>query len=283
MTRAEDVTTRHEDVGRVPRRRGAVNGFLVVLLGLWGATVPFFGPYLGLPYGFDDAWVFTGERALLNVLPGVVVILGGLGLIGSARSTGGVFWGWLAAVGGAWFAVGPTVSTVWTGGAPAVGEPLAASAGVRAFTELVYHVGLGALIVFLAAVALGRFTAGTGRVVAEVPEQDRGLHDRDGHLRDTSADKRDSDLDTYGQDGHIRDANSTDSTTDRLRTGADRSGPETSVLHRPTGTVRDGAHTPDAHTPDTHARDTHARDAYNQGAYDQAAQDGKHRVPNQPR
>jgi hypothetical protein len=280
MTRAEDVTTRHEDVGRVPRRRGAVNGFLVVLLGLWGATVPFFGPYLGLPYGFDDAWVFTGERALLNVLPGVVVILGGMGLIGSARSTGGVFWGWLAAVGGAWFAVGPTVSTVWTGGAPAVGEPLAASAGVRAFTELVYHVGLGALIVFLAAVALGRFTAGTGRVVAEVPEQGGGLHDHDTHLRD--ADKRDNnDLDTYGQDGtmrdgHIRDANSADSTTDRLRTGADRSGADTSVLHRRTGTTHDGAHTPDAHTPGN-------QDAYNQSAYDQGAWDSKHRVPDQPR
>ena len=278
MTRAEDVTTRHEDVGRVPRRRGAVNGFLVVLLGLWGATVPFFGPYLGLPYGFDDAWVFTGERALLNVLPGVVVVLGGLVLIGSARSTGGVFWGWLAAVGGAWFVVGPTVSTVWTGGAPAVGEPLAASAGVRAFTELVYHVGLGALIVFLAAVALGRFTAGTGRVVAEVPEQAHGLHDRDDHKRDDHK-RDDSGLDTYGHDGHVRDANSTDTSTDRLRAGANRSAAETTVLHRPAGTATgDGAH-----RQDVYDQDTRRQGVRNQDAYDQGVRDGKHRVPDQPR
>ncbi len=283
MTRAEDVTRTREDVGRVPRRRGVVNGFLVVLLGLWGATVPFFGPYLGLPYGFDDAWVFTGERALLNVLPGVVVVLGGLGLIGSARSTGGVFWGWLAAVGGAWFILGPTVSTMWTGGAPAVGEPLAASAGGRAVTELVYHLGLGALIVFLAAVALGRFTAGTGRtVVAEVPEQDRGLHATDSttdRLRTRTehapTDRPHSDH-VHGDNLHsdnLRGDNphSDNVRGDRLHTDTphgdrpqtDRPA-ETTVLHRPAGPTRD--------------------DVYNQGAYDQGARDaGRHHVPDQPR
>lgn len=188
MTRADDVTTSREDVGRVPRRRGAVNGFLVVLLGLWGASVPLFGPYLGLSYGTDDPWVFSGSWLLLSLLPGVAVVLGGLGLIGTVRSVGGVLAGWLAALGGAWFVLGQPVSTLWNGGEPAAGEPLAASAAGRLATELLVFSGIGVLIVFLAAVALGRFTAGTGRTVVTpvgsadtVPDQDRGDHD---HLGD---------------------------------------------------------------------------------------------------
>lgn len=182
MTRVDDVTTSHEDVGRVPRRRGAVNGFLVVLLGLWGASVPLFGPYLGLAYGTDNPWVFGSSWLLLSLLPGLAVVLGGLGLISTVRSASGVFAGWLAAVGGAWFIVGQAVSRLWNGGEPAAGAPTASSTAGQVVTELVFFTGLGALIVFLAAVALGRFTAGTGRtVVTPVPGHDHGDHDRDDH------------------------------------------------------------------------------------------------------
>ncbi|MGW5054048.1 hypothetical protein [Actinokineospora sp. NPDC004072] len=177
MTRADAETTHREDVGRVPRRRGAVNGVLLVLLGLWGALIPLIGPYLGMSYGTDQPWQFTAARLLLNFLPGLLVVLGGLGLIASARSAGGVLWGWLAALGGAWFVLGQTVSSMWNGGAPAGGRPIGDSPVTRAAIELVYHLGLGTLIVFLASVALGRFTAGTGRVVANVPEQHRAYHD----------------------------------------------------------------------------------------------------------
>ena len=190
MTRVDDVTTSHQDVGRVPRRRGAVNGFLVVLLGLWGAAVPLFGPYLGLAYGTDSPWVFSSSWLLLSLLPGLAVVLGGLGLISTVRSTSGVFAGWLAAVGGAWFIVGQPVSTLWNGGEPAAGAPVATSTAGQVVTEMVFFTGLGALIVFLAAVALGRFTAGTGRtVVTAVPEQDRGDHGTlDGRHRADSTD-----------------------------------------------------------------------------------------------
>ncbi|GGS56408.1 MULTISPECIES: hypothetical protein [Actinokineospora] len=179
MTRADVVTTHREDVGRVPRRRGAVNGTLLVLLGLLGALLPLIGPYLGLSYGTDRPWQFTADRLLLNILPGLLVALAGLGLIASKHSAGGVLWGWLAALGGAWFVLGPTISSMWNGGRPITGQPIADSPAGRGVIELIYHLGLGTLIVFLAAVALGRFTAGTGRVVAEVPEQYRALHDDD--------------------------------------------------------------------------------------------------------
>lgn len=141
----------------VPRRRGAINGLLLVLLGAWGAVIPLIGPYLSLAYTPDTAWTFTGNRLVLNILPGLAVLLGGLGLMATNRRGGGVFWGWLAAVGGAWFILGPAVSRLWNNGTPATGEPVGSTA-TQVGAELAFHTGLGALIVFLAAVALGRFT-----------------------------------------------------------------------------------------------------------------------------
>ncbi|SDI78753.1 hypothetical protein SAMN05192558_11260 [Actinokineospora alba] len=141
----------------VPRRRGAINGLLLVLLGAWGAVIPLIGPYLSLAYTPDTAWTFTSNRLVLNILPGLAVLLGGLGLMATNRRGGGVFWGWLAALGGAWFILGPAVSKLWNNGTPATGEPVGSTA-TQVGAELAFHTGLGALIVFLAAVALGRFT-----------------------------------------------------------------------------------------------------------------------------
>lgn len=142
----------------VPRRRGAINGLLLVLLGAWGAVIPLIGPYFALAYTPDTAWTFTGNRLVLNILPGLAVLLGGLGLMATNRRGGGVFWGWLAALGGAWFILGPAVSRLWNNGTPATGEPVGSSTSAQVLTEMAFHTGLGALIVFLAAVALGRFT-----------------------------------------------------------------------------------------------------------------------------
>ncbi|MDQ2789811.1 MAG: hypothetical protein M3Y73_08900 [Actinomycetota bacterium] len=33
------------------RSRGAMSGFLLVLLGIWGAIIPFVGPYFGYTFG----------------------------------------------------------------------------------------------------------------------------------------------------------------------------------------------------------------------------------------
>lgn len=271
MTRADIETTHREDVGRVPRRRGVVNGFLVVLLGLWGATAPLFGPYLGMSYGTDSPWQFTGGWFLLSLVPGVAVVLGGLGLIATAQRAGGVFWGWMAALGGAWFVLGPIVSTMWNGGQPAGGEPLATATGVRVATDLALHSGLGTLIVFLSAVALGRFTAGTGRTVvaapgdhadhtdtAEVPVQDHGRHDAEALRRNPG--ERTTREGVYAQGarpdaerGHVGDGAVRDGTTreDTYRDGAYRDG---TVRDSRDSAVRDGVH--DA----TGVRDTTGRD-----------------------
>jgi hypothetical protein len=139
---------------RVPRSRGAVSGFLLILLGAWGALVPFFGPYLDYSYGTDQTWHWTTARLWLEVLPGAAAALGGLLLLVSAHRIAASLGGWLAALGGAWFIVGLTLAPLLHLGS--VGQPLSTSDRGRAAAQLGYFYGVGVLILFLAAFALGR-------------------------------------------------------------------------------------------------------------------------------
>lgn len=156
---------------RVPRSRGAVSGFLLVLLGAWGALVPFFGPYFDYSYGTDQTWHWTTARLWLEVLPGAAAALGGLLLLVSAHRVAASLGGWLAALGGAWFIVGQTLAPVLHLGS--VGQPLSTENGGRAAAQLGYFYGLGAVILFLAAFALGRMAVVGVRdvLVAEREEQ----------------------------------------------------------------------------------------------------------------
>jgi hypothetical protein len=59
----------------VPRTRGTVSGILLVLLGAWGALIPFVGSYVGLSFTPDGAWTWTAGRGWLEVLPGAAAAL----------------------------------------------------------------------------------------------------------------------------------------------------------------------------------------------------------------
>lgn len=142
---------------RVPRSRGAASGILLVLLGAWGALVPFIGPHFGYAYTPNATWTMTAGRLWLEVVPGAVAFLGGLLLIGSASRAIGLWAGWLSAVAGAWFAVGPVVSRLW-GTQPQPGSPVGGSTVSAVVEEIGFFTGLGVVIVFLAATALGRFS-----------------------------------------------------------------------------------------------------------------------------
>jgi hypothetical protein len=69
--------------------------------------------------------------------------------------------GWLAVLAGAWFATGPELSRLWehgAGRAGPIGAPLFGN--TRQALELIgYFYGLGALIIALAAFAVGRFAS----------------------------------------------------------------------------------------------------------------------------
>ncbi|MGV0742477.1 hypothetical protein [Mycolicibacterium sp. XJ870] len=148
---------------RMPRSRGAASGLLLVLLGIWGALIPFVGPYFDFALSPDQPWVWTAARGWLEVLPGAVTVLGGLLVLGSRNRATAMLGGWLAVVAGAWFVVGRAVSATTAIGDP--GIPVAVTDAKRVAIELAYFSGLGAVIVFLGAMALGRLSIRAARDV----------------------------------------------------------------------------------------------------------------------
>jgi hypothetical protein len=151
---------------QMPRSRGAASGFLLILLGVWGALVPFIGPYFDFAFTPDQEWTWTTARGWLEVLPGAATALGGLLLLMSGNRATAMFGGWLTVLAGAWFVVGRALASPLGLGDP--GTPVAATETKRVWLELTYFYGLGALIVFLGAVALGRLSVRSARDIAYV-------------------------------------------------------------------------------------------------------------------
>jgi hypothetical protein len=149
---------------QMPRSRGAASGFLLILLGAWGALIPFVGPYFDFAFSPDQASTWTTARGWLEVLPGAATALGGLFLLVSRNRATAMFGGWLTVLAGAWFVVGRALAGPL--GIGDVGAPVAATETKRVWLELTYFYGLGALIVFLGAIALGRLSVRTARDVA---------------------------------------------------------------------------------------------------------------------
>jgi hypothetical protein len=148
-------------IGQQPAARGRASGSLLVLLGAWGALIPFVGPYFGYAYTPDKAWTYTSGRLVLSVLPGAVVFLSGLMVLASDRAA--AIGGFFAAVGGAWFVVGAEVlAVIASGGSYSPGSPVVTSgaalspATMRLLEHFGFYTGLGVVIVFLGAVALGK-------------------------------------------------------------------------------------------------------------------------------
>jgi hypothetical protein len=142
-----------------------VSGLLLILLGAWGALVPFVGPYFHYAYTPDRTWAYTSGRLWLEVVPGAAAVVGGLLVLGSrSRATGGLG-AFLAALGGAWFVTGAAVTAQFVkSGSISPGQPVGSTAGaaassLRQFLEgMGFFTGTGVLIVFFAALALGRFS-----------------------------------------------------------------------------------------------------------------------------
>jgi hypothetical protein len=144
----------------IPRSRGALVGLLLVILGLWGPLIPLVGPYFNYEFGGDSAWDVTWQRVWLDIVPGALLILGGLMLIGARKRPAGVLGAWVALVGGLWFVAGPVVSMLWHGTLSAyapIGNPIG-SKDVKFLELLGFFYGLGAIATALAAFALGRLS-----------------------------------------------------------------------------------------------------------------------------
>ena len=103
---------------------------------------------------------------LAEVLPGVATVIGG-GLLLSSRNRATAMLGcWLSVLAGAWFVVGRALAGPLRLGDP--GAPVASTATKQVWLELAYFSGLGAVIVFLGALALGRLSVRSVRDVQYV-------------------------------------------------------------------------------------------------------------------
>jgi len=156
----------HAHGGRLqmPRSRGAASGFLLILFGVWGALIPFVGPYFSFAFTPNREWIWTDARGWLEVLPGAATAVGGLLLAGSGNRATAMLGGWLTVLAGAWFVVGRALASPLR--IADVGAPVAATETKGVWLELTYFSGLGAVIVFLGAVALGRLSVRTARDIA---------------------------------------------------------------------------------------------------------------------
>jgi hypothetical protein len=141
---------------RVPRRRGALGGFFLVILGAWAALAPFVGPYLHFAFTPDKAWTWTSARGWLEVLPGCVIGVAGLILLLTTNRIFAVTATWYAIAGGAWLVVGPQLIHVVNTGSP--GNPIGSSSEKQAAEWLVFFYGLGALVLVVAATLHGRLS-----------------------------------------------------------------------------------------------------------------------------
>jgi hypothetical protein len=155
----------------MPRSRGAVSGLLLIILGVWGALIPFIGPYFHFAYTPDQVWAWSTARAWLEVFPGVTTAVGGFLLLVSGNRATAMFGGWLAVIAGAWFVVGRTLASPMRLGD--IGHPIAVTDAKRAVIEISYFSGLGALIVFLGGAVLARVTVRTLRDVEFASESER--------------------------------------------------------------------------------------------------------------
>jgi len=184
---------------RVPRSRGALSGVLLVLLGAWGALIPLVGPYFHYAYTPDTAWSLTSGRIWLEIAPGAVAFIGGLIVLISSLRPVAMFGAWLAALAGAWFAAGITLSPLWTtGGVSAIGSPVGGTVA-RTAEQIGFFTGLGVVIAFLAALVIGRLSVvgvrdarlaesrDARQAAARLADEGEALPARDTAARDTAA------------------------------------------------------------------------------------------------
>jgi hypothetical protein len=148
-------------VASIPRSRGSLCGFALLVLGAWGGLAPFAGPSFGYGFNPDQTWHYTQGRLYLSALPGAIVLIAGLGIL-LTRSRGfGGFLAFVAAVGGAWFIVGASAVQLLpasVAGSITTGSAIGTTVHQVVLTNIGLFWGVGALIVFFAALALGRFS-----------------------------------------------------------------------------------------------------------------------------
>lgn len=142
-----------------PRGLGLV-GLGALLVGIWGAIVPYVGPEFGYRSNGLGSFDWTTQHWLLYLLPGGVAAICGLVILSSTssqkRARGpALTTGLLLLLSGAWFVLGPSVWPMLTAH-PALHPVFAgAPSALAAFTNVVgYNLGVGILLACFGGMAL---------------------------------------------------------------------------------------------------------------------------------
>lgn len=134
-----------------------MSGVLLVLVGIWGGLVPLIGPYLHFAYTPDKAWTVTTGRIWLEILPGVVAVVGGVMVAGSKLRPWAMLGASLGVISGAWFAFGNGAIRVMFKNPQTAGTPVGGSV-IRALEHFGFFTGVGTVLIAVGAVALGRLS-----------------------------------------------------------------------------------------------------------------------------
>jgi hypothetical protein len=90
-------------------------GLLIALLGGWVIAAALVGPLFNFGFFNDTSWSFTREQWALQLIPGIVAVVGGLMLM-TPSSGSGTLGALLAFLAGGWLVVAPVVYPLWTSG-----------------------------------------------------------------------------------------------------------------------------------------------------------------------
>jgi hypothetical protein len=154
---------------RIRRTHGILGGVLVALLGIWGALVPFVGPYFHYAYTPDKAWTYDHGRLVLEILPGTAAFVGGVLLIYAFSRHVALLGAFLGIVAGAWFALGSLLTPLWGTTATYAGVPAGTTTLMRTMEQVGFFTGLGVVLVLISAAVAGRITAVPRLVVDDTP------------------------------------------------------------------------------------------------------------------
>lgn len=143
-------------------RSARIVAFPLLLAGIWGGLIPFVGPSLNFGMGKGGSWVWSESHATLHLAPAVAAVIGAFVILGARGRGSQAVGAALAALGGIWFVIAPSLHPLWTTGGSSGHMMMGTSKLRTALEALAYHYGIGAVIATLAAFALGLVASSRG-------------------------------------------------------------------------------------------------------------------------
>jgi hypothetical protein len=131
-------------------------GLLILLLGAWVIVAALLGPIFNFGFFNDDTWNFSTKQWELQLIPGIVAVVGGL-LLMLPSSGSGSFGALLAFLAGAWLIVGPVTYPLWSSGdVHTFGKE-----GMKTLRWIGHFYGPGGLLLYFSGYAHGLFSRRT--------------------------------------------------------------------------------------------------------------------------